>query len=235
MKSHKFFLFFFCFFIFLASSPSLVFASIIQDSGSKNLKDPILIIKESPDVIKEAIFVTYKLFPIPIFWAILSISLLLISAAAIILIFKKIYKQKSRELDKTKELTEQMRREYLSLKSNSKQDTEQANKDLKEEIYRSISQLMLNYEPAIKKVDQNPELRAKDMIGMLKPLENFRDYMGLEKIGEIGQKTYFDETIHVPTRKDTVFSNGDEITIEFVGYKMDGNILDKAKVRQVAK
>jgi molecular chaperone GrpE (heat shock protein) len=144
---------------------------------------------------------------------------------------KKICETKFAVTSKNEDLTEDMKREYFNLKSESENMIKQSNEDLKTDIYRTLSQLIVNYQPAKKKVLEDPDLKAKDIIGIIKPLEKFMEYMNLEKIGEIDQKTYFDEKIHAPVEKDAKYSNGDEVTIKFVGYKMNGKILDKAKVK----
>lgn len=99
------------------------------------------------------------------------------------------------------------------------------------EIYKSVSQLLINYPKVSSMVIENPELKAKDMLGMLKPLDILILTLNLETIGSASNTTTFDKTIHEPYKDDNI-SEGENVSIRFIGYKMNDIILNKARVER---
>ncbi len=90
---------------------------------------------------------------------------------------------------------------------------------------------MLNYPKAIDTINKNPNLKAKDMLGMFKPLETLIEILELEQIGSIGEIVGFNETIHNAINCE--IKSGSKVEIYSVGYKSGDIVLTKAGVKEV--
>lgn len=128
-----------------------------------------------------------------------------------------------------------MEKEYERLQAQLSGNLTDALDDQKIAVYKSISQLLINYPMAVKKVRTNPEIKAKDMMGMLKPLENFLEFLGVDAIGCPGQIVKYNERLHVPSRLEFHYEDGQEVVIKSIGYMLGEKVLDKARVQMEEK
>lgn len=145
-------------------------------------------------------------------------------------VLNRVIKEKDTELDEKQNQINTMKAEYKELKENMLKKEEQVLKDEKVKMYKAISQLLINYPTAKNKIQENPELKARDLLGMLKPLEKIMDYLKLETIGQVGQEVIYDEKLHLPVSSNINIDGLEKVKIKFVGYKISDTILDKAKV-----
>ena len=125
------------------------------------------------------------------------------------------------------QLTEQIGR--LNRK-NAQLDQEYQNlpSQIGEENFEQLQALLTNYPTAKMMIKFKPDLPAKNVISLLKPLDNFLSYWQISPIGQPWQKVKFDPQFHQPDSDD--INEGDFVYIRFVGYSRDNNVLAKAKV-----
>jgi predicted nucleic acid-binding Zn-ribbon protein len=145
-------------------------------------------------------------------------------------VLNRLIKEKDSELDKMERQINDMKAEYKELKDSFSKQDEQVLKDEKIRVYKAISQLLINYPTAKNKVEENPELKAKNLLGMMKPLDKLIEYLNLEAIGNVGEEVNYDERVHLPASSNINIDEASKVKIKFVGYKTDDIILDKAKV-----
>lgn len=120
-----------------------------------------------------------------------------------------------------------MKREYVELRENTQQKSDEAHNDAELAVYRAVAPLLIAYPKACAAVEARPETRASDVIGMLRPVEKLIELLDLEQIGVPGERTVFDPAIHVSeSAKD-----GDDVVVRSVGFIRKGAVLDRAVVR----
>lgn len=145
-------------------------------------------------------------------------------------VLNRLIKEKDSELEKMEHKINAIKAEYKELKDSFSKQDEQVLKDEKIRVYKAISQLLINYPTAKNKVEENPELKAKNLLGMMKPLDKLIEYFNLETIGNVGEEVTYDERLHLPASSNINIDEANKVKIKFVGYKTDDIILDKAKV-----
>ena len=146
---------------------------------------------------------------------------------------RKALGHKEKELRERDEVIATMKMEYKTLRESSESAVQYAVMQERLRIYKSVSQLLINYPTAQKRVALNPDLKAKDLMGMLKPLDKMMGEMELRAIGEPDEIVPFDPALHIPAQMDAEFEEKTPVTIIFQGYQMQDNLLDKAKVQKV--
>lgn len=99
-----------------------------------------------------------------------------------------------------------------------------------EKIFTEINSLLTNYPTAKMMVKFKPDLPAKNVISLLKPLENLLSLWDIQAIGKPWQKVNFDPELHSADSEN--IKSGDIVYIRFVGYLQGENILIKAKASQ---
>ena len=148
-------------------------------------------------------------------------------------LLRKALEHKENELRERNEVIANMKKEYKTLRESSESAAQYAVIQERLRIYQSVSQLLINYPTAQKRVALHPDLKAKDLMGMLKPLDKMMGEMELQAIGEPDEIVPFDPALHIPAQMDAKFEEKMPVTILFRGYRMQDNLLDKAKVQKV--
>jgi molecular chaperone GrpE (heat shock protein) len=145
-------------------------------------------------------------------------------------ILRRSVEERESDLAQLKETIEKLKEEYAKQSAGIGAEMETEAVSIKKSVYQSVAHLLINYPRAQKMVEANPELKAKDLMGMLKPLDRLTEALGLERIGEPDEPALFDETLHQADKDEDEFSGGAEVRIKYNGYRMGGVILSKARV-----
>jgi len=117
-------------------------------------------------------------------------------------------------------------------KHQQRQAGEEANRSIEAAVSKLIQQLAnpLSQLAALRhRVDQGGEVRVEDVIKLAGGIERALKQHGLEIIGEVGQQTNFDPSLHQRMSGGDV-SNGVPIRVRFPGYQYQGKIALKAMV-----
>jgi len=120
-----------------------------------------------------------------------------------------------------KQKNSQLDQEYQNLPS-------QISRTIDKENFEQLQALLTNYPTAKMMIKFKPDLPAKNVISLLKPLDNLLSYWKISSIGHPWQKVKFDPQYHQPDSDD--INEGDFVYIRFVGYSQENNVLVKAKV-----
>lgn len=146
---------------------------------------------------------------------------------------RKALGHKENELHERDEVIATMKMEYKTLREAGDALIQNAVEEERVRIYRSVSQLLINYPTAQKRVALNPELKAKDLMGMLKPLEKMMETLELQAIGNPDETVPYNPVVHAAAQAGADYEERTTVVIKLRGYKMKDVLLDKAKVQKV--
>ncbi|MGI0479157.1 hypothetical protein ACN4EE_00035 [Geminocystis sp. CENA526] len=100
-------------------------------------------------------------------------------------------------------------------------------KDWQKKTFELLHTLLANYPTAKVMVKLKPDLPAKNVITLLKPLDKILHHWKIEIIGKPWEKVPYDSSIHY---SDENLTPQEIVYIRFVGYRQKDNILLPAKV-----
>ncbi len=91
---------------------------------------------------------------------------------------------------------------------------------------------MLTQLPTIEaEVNNGANVQAGDVLAILSPLDEWLEESGIIPIGQVGEETGFDPTVHRAVgRGARSITAGDRINVKYVGYRLDSEVLTKAQV-----
>lgn len=111
---------------------------------------------------------------------------------------------------------------------------EQAVGDERRNLFQSMAPMLVQLPAVRKAVQDGADLRARDVLPLLSPLDTAVRQMGIEPIGAVGEVTSFEATLHQPAGQGQTLLPGQEVRIKFVGYRMGEAVLRRAQVERVA-
>lgn len=101
-------------------------------------------------------------------------------------------------------------------------------KQFKEKTFDELHCLLTHY-PTVKVMTKlKPNLPAKNLVTLFKPLDDLLNNWEITPIGKPWQKTSYDPELHQPD--DQTIKSGDLVYIRFIGYRHGEDILYPAKV-----
>lgn len=100
-------------------------------------------------------------------------------------------------------------------------------KDWQKKTFELLHTLLANYPTAKVMVKFKPDLSAKNVISLLKPLDKILRHWEIETIGKPWEKVPYDSSIHY---SDENLTPQEIVYIRFVGYRQKDHILLPAKV-----
>lgn len=117
---------------------------------------------------------------------------------------------------------------YQDLKTNFAKQLEQIKTDFKERTFKQLYSLLINYPTAKVMVKVKPNLPAKNLVALFKPLDNLLANWGISPIGKPWEKVIYNPNLHQADTKD--IQRGESVYIRFIGYRYGNRILYPAKV-----
>lgn len=97
-------------------------------------------------------------------------------------------------------------------------------------LFEAMRPLLLALPTAQKAIAANPQLLAKDMIGLFAPVEDFVKTLGLTVIGTVGEEVPYDSARH---DCPALIQPGTPVIVATVGYAKGEQIWVKACVKEV--
>ena len=138
--------------------------------------------------------------------------------------------QANRELESRQQQVTHVKKEVERQEQNRTCDLEQERNRIERELFTVLEPLLLSLPTAKEAIRKNPELLAKDMIGMFRPVEDFAEKLGLSVIGEVGEEVPYDSARHDSAN---VVEPGAPVRIVTVGYCRGEEIWIKARVKEL--
>ena len=126
--------------------------------------------------------------------------------------------------------------EYQLLLDRLEPQIEQQKQDLRSQLIREALQqlesLLLQLPSAIYAVQQNPQLPAKNILPLLRPLDALLQQWEITAIGVVGEQIAYDPQEHELMDQAMAQDQavGDRVLVRYVGYKFGDRLLHRARV-----
>lgn len=139
-----------------------------------------------------------------------------------------------RQLDERDAEIERLRQEYAMLEAKQSTSETASTRDTHLDVFRRIQGIATHLPTMQVAVSEGADVRAQDVLALLRPLDQLLADLGFEMIGSAGQETSYDPTRHraVGTGAQSV-SPQDKVRVRFVGYLYGGEVVCKAEVTPV--
>jgi len=149
---------------------------------------------------------------------------------------KRQVEELQRQLDESEQEIQRLRAEYVSLETRQSLAGSVSVRDERLAMFRNL-QAMLTQLPTMQvAIEEGADIRAQDVLDLLRPLDQLLVDLGFERIGEAGKEVAFDPTRHKAVgRGAQSVIPADQVRIRFVGYIFDGEVACKAEVTLVER
>lgn len=138
---------------------------------------------------------------------------------------EKQWRQKNQQLNqKILDLEKQCQQ----LKNNLEKQSSQLNDDFQDTTFEQINSLLTNYPTAKVMIKVKPDLPAKNLVALFKPLDNLLSYWGFQTIGKPWEQIPYNPQLHQPDSQDILV--GELVYVRFIGYRKGDRIIYPAKV-----
>jgi len=131
-------------------------------------------------------------------------------------------------LEATRYELDQVQQQCRRLRADLERQAAQLTTDFKDEAFRHLQTLFMNYPTAAMMAEARPTLPAKNLLPLFAPLQNLLDGWGYEAIGSAWEQVLYDPQLHQADSES--IEPGELVYIRFVGYREGDRILCPAKV-----
>ena len=122
--------------------------------------------------------------------------------------------------------------EYQRLQKTLEQQKETLKQEFRAASLQAIESWLLQWPTAVAAISKNPELPAKRLLLLMKPVEDLLAHWGLEAICSVGDELPYDPRWQELMKGDA--EPGEMVQVRYVGYKQGEKILYKAKVSSLS-
>ncbi len=124
--------------------------------------------------------------------------------------------------------------EYQLLLNRLEQQKQDLRSQLIREAVQQIESLILQLPSAAYAAQQNPQLPAKNILPLLRPLDQLLQQWEITPIGAVGEQIAYDPQEHQlmdqGTDQEPAIAAGDRVLVRYVGYKFGDRLLYRARV-----
>ena len=123
---------------------------------------------------------------------------------------------------------ESLKHEYQRLQMLMQQQEQVLLQQFQYDSLQVLESFLIYFPTAVNKVNENPQLEAKKIIPLVKPVEDLIKQWGVESYGNVGENISYDPQLHELISGDC--NIGDLVKVRYVGYKYGDKLLYRAKV-----
>ena len=127
-----------------------------------------------------------------------------------------------------KDSASELRREYQRLQAELEHLRESLVMEFEQTSVQTLESWLLQWPTAAYKARQNPQLAAKNLLPLLKPVERLVQQWGVEIIAPVGSQVSYDPHLHQLI--EGVAEPGDPVIVRYAGYRQGDRLLYRAKV-----
>ncbi|MDW7682312.1 MAG: nucleotide exchange factor GrpE, partial [bacterium] len=120
------------------------------------------------------------------------------------------------------------------LEQTRQQQIQQAINSHLESLFRRLAGLLAQLQLQDGLMQQGKEIAARDIMLLVRQLVEVVQQAGLEPIGSVGEVRSYDPEWAQPLVSGAAFNSGEDVTIRFIGYRFQGQVLRKALVERAA-
>jgi molecular chaperone GrpE (heat shock protein) len=126
-----------------------------------------------------------------------------------------------------------LRQEYQELQRKLENQQQESRSLFVRETIQQLESLLLQLPSAVYAAQQNPQMLAKSILPLLRPIDTILQKWGIIAIGSVGAKVIYDPQKHqlmeVMAEGETL-KEGDLVTVRYVGYLQGEKLLHRARV-----
>jgi molecular chaperone GrpE (heat shock protein) len=129
---------------------------------------------------------------------------------------------------------ERLRQEYAALEARQYTSETASMRDMHLDMFKRLQGIATHLPTMQAALGEGADIRAQDVLALIKPLDQMLADLGFEMIGSAGQETSFDPTRHRAVGNGAQSINpNDKVRVRFVGYLYSGEVVCKAEVTPV--
>jgi len=132
------------------------------------------------------------------------------------------------ELAPEKDSSGDLRREYRRLQAELEQLRESLTAEFERASLQTLESWLLQWPTAAQKARENPQLAAKNLLPLLKPVERLVQQWGVEIVAPVGSRVSYDPHLHQLI--EGTAQPGDAVVVRYAGYRQGDRLLYRAKV-----
>lgn len=133
----------------------------------------------------------------------------------------------SSETSETSEVDD-IKAEYQRLQQKLDRQRQELRSEFEQETLQQLESMLLQLPTAAYAAQNNPVMPARNLVPLLRPLDNLLQAWGLERIAQVGERVSYDPHWH--EMMDGEAESGMMAIVRYVGYTKHGNLLYRARV-----
>ena len=123
-----------------------------------------------------------------------------------------------------------LREEYQRLQQKLEQQKLELRSQFERETIQQLESLILQLPSAAHAAQQNPNMLAKNILPLLRPIDALLQKWGITAIGSVGKEVDFDSQKHQLMEGSDEIKEGDVAIVRYVGYMQGEKLLYRARV-----
>jgi molecular chaperone GrpE (heat shock protein) len=123
-----------------------------------------------------------------------------------------------------------LREEYQRLQQKLEQQKLELRSQFERETIQQLESLILQLPSAAYAAQQNPNMLAKNILPLLRPIDALLQRWGVTAIGAVGKEVNFDSQKHQLMEGSDEIKEGDIAIVRYVGYMQGEKLLYRARV-----
>ena len=136
----------------------------------------------------------------------------------------------SNDLDSPSIAIATLREEYQRLQQKLEQQKLELRSQFERETIQQLESLLLQLPSASHAAQLNPQMSAKNILPLLRPLDVLLQKWGITAIGSVGQEVAYDLHKHQLMEGSIEIEEGDIAIVRYVGYMQGEKLLYRARV-----
>jgi molecular chaperone GrpE (heat shock protein) len=123
---------------------------------------------------------------------------------------------------------DQIKAEYQRLQQKLDQQRQDLRTEFEQETLQQLESMLLQLPTAAFAAQNNPAMPARNLVPLLRPLDNLLQAWGIERIAQVGERVSYDPHWH--EMMDGEAEPGMTAIVRYIGYTKHGKLLYRARV-----
>ncbi|PZO36390.1 MAG: nucleotide exchange factor GrpE [Pseudanabaena frigida] len=126
-----------------------------------------------------------------------------------------------------------LREEYQRLQQKLENQKQELRSQFERETIQQLESLLLQLPSAAHAAQNNPNMLAKNILPLLRPIDALLQKWGISAIGSVGVEVAYDPQKHQLMEGSDRIEEGDPAIVRYVGYRQGEKLLYRARVAKV--
>ncbi len=119
-------------------------------------------------------------------------------------------------------------REYQLLQKQIEQQRENLEQEFQQQVLETIESWLISWPTVVYRVGENPQLEAKKILPLVKPIEKLMEKWNIEPIAPVGTIVAYNPQYHQLMEGSS--TPGEPVRVRYTGYQQKDKLLYRAKV-----